>query len=373
MDKAFKQLFVFSISQLWGGEKIWLDYLARLDRSKITPVCVIFGKGELFSRIEQLNIKCYCLPSCRIRNIVQSAKNLVKLTAILKKDKFDAVNSLGVHLLTTLASGICKIPYILHIHTIHRLKAVDRWCLLRAGHIITVSNFSRKFIEGHGVPVQRIRVVHNGIDAKELEAKSAMTQVKQEFGLDKDTLLVCYSGRIVMWKNLELLIELIPRIKKGFNGRVKFLFIGEDPGGGQYKTTLLAMARRLGAEGDMFFTGRREDAVGLLKQIDIFAMPSLLEVCSMSILEAMALGKPVIALKIGGNPELLAEGSGILLEPQDKDGYAAAILELLNNAQKRQELGEAAKKRIALYFEIGSIVRKFEEALLWPLGKYNAA
>jgi glycosyltransferase involved in cell wall biosynthesis len=365
--EPIKSLFVFPISQIWGGENVWLKFLEKVDRRKISPYALVFGKGELSKRLKEIDVPCYILPSSRLRNIFSSLKNLLYMISFLKKEKFDVVNSLGVHLLTTLSTSFLNIPYILHIHTIHPLPLIDKWCVRKAKHIVTVSNFSKKFLTQYGVNPEYIKVIYNGVDVEELERKVKGTDLRKELGLDKDTKIVCYIGRIVKWKNLDFFIRAIPEIKQSFSGKVKFLFVGETPKRDKepdYKDTLLKLAKELGVQNDIIFTGRRDDIVDILKNIDIFAIPSYLEVCSMSILEAMSFGKPVIAMRKGGNPELITESTGILVEPEDLVGFAKATVELLINEEKREKMGEASYKRARNFFHISNNVKELENVIL---------
>lgn len=365
MEKPIKALFIFPLTQVWGGEKIWLEYLRRINRSRVDPQCMVFGRGELLDKLDELHINYYCLPLTRIRNIISYVKSFLKMVTILENEKFDVVNSLGVHFLSSLATSFLHIPYIIHIHTIHALPFVDRWCLRRARHIITVSNFSKQFLTRYGVPERYVAVVHNGIDTKELEVKAHGKDIREELRLDNDALLVCYAGRIVRWKNLALFIQAIPEVKARYAGKVKFLFMGETPGKNaekqDYKDSLMKLAKGLQVSDDVIFMGKRADVAHIVKQIDIFAIPSLLEVCSMSILEAMALTKPVVAMKAGGNPELVTQETGILVEPGDSKGFAAAIATLMNNPEKRNNLGWAGARRIKEFFEIEESVKRIED------------
>jgi glycosyltransferase involved in cell wall biosynthesis len=293
----------------------------------------------------------------------------------LKRGKFAVVNSLGVHLLTTLSATILNIPYVLHIHTIHLLPLIDRWCLRKARHIVTVSNFSKEFLFRYGVKAENIEVVYNGIDIEELEKKIRGIDLRRELGLDEDTQIVCYAGRIVKWKNLEMLIRVIARVKEDYKGKIKFLFVGDTPkrdiGEPDYKDTLLKLARELGVEDDVIFTGRRKDMADVLKNIDIFAIPSLLEVCSMSILEAMAMGKPVVAMREGGNPELVTEENGILVEPEDEYGLAEAIVRLLRDKEERLNMGLSGRQRVRNFFSIEHNKGKLQETIRCISEKYS--
>jgi glycosyltransferase involved in cell wall biosynthesis len=248
------------------------------------------------------------------------------------------------------------------------LPLIDKWCLGRAKIIITVSNFSKEFLVGYGVKPEYIKVIYNGIDIKELEKKAKDTDIKEELHLDKDTQIVCYAGRIVKWKNLEMLIQAIPEVKVGYPGKAKFLFVGETPKIKEkemdYNDTLLKLAQQLNVRDEVIFTGRRDDIASILKRIDIFAISSYLEVCSMSILEAMAIGKPIVAIRSGGNPELITKETGILVEPGDIDSFARAIIDLLEDEGKKVRMGNAAKNEIEVFFNIENNVNRLEEIMI---------
>jgi len=362
MKKPIKTLFVFPANQVWGGEEVWLKFLARVDRNKISPFALIFDKGELLKRIEKLDVPYQILSAARIRNIFAYLRNLFLVLGFLKREKFAVVNSLGVHLLTTLSTTILNIPYALHIHTIHPLPLIDRWCLRKARHIVTVSNFSKEFLIRYGVKAENIEVVYNGIDIEDLEKKIRGINLRKELGLDKDTQIVCYIGRIVKWKNLETFIRVIPKVKENYQGKVKFLFVGDTPKKDirepDYKDNLLRLAAELKVQDDVIFTGRREDIPNILKNIDIFVLPSHLETFPMSILEAMAMARLVVAIRVGGVPELVAKDTGILVEPGDLTGFANAIVGLLKDKEKRQRLGEAGMMRVKRCFSIEDNIEK---------------
>lgn len=377
MRKPIKALFVFPISQVWGGEEVWLEFLARVDRGKISPFAVIFGKGNLLKRLEKIGVPYYLMPAARIRNVFGSLRNLLLMIRFLRKEGFAIVNSLGIHLLSSLSTLILNIPYILHIHTIHPLPLIDRWCLRKARHIVTVSNFSKEFLLGYGVKPDYIEVIYNGIDVVELEKKAKGLNLRQDLGLGRDTQIVCYIGRIVKWKNLEMLVRAIPKVKQDYQGVVKFLFVGDTPKrsfkDADYKDTLLESAKEIGVQDDIIFTGRREDEdiVDILKNIDVFVIPSLLEVCPMSLLEAMAAEKPVVAVRVGGVPELATEDTGILVEPGDVDGFAKAIVSLLKDKGRRQRIGQTGRRRIKEFFDIKNNIEKLEDTIECLSEKYN--
>jgi len=367
MQKPHKILFVFPTAQVWGGEVIWLEFLERADRNKVDPVCLVFGEGQLLEKLHQLGIKYHQFKKARIRNPIAYCYNFFNTVKLLREENFYSVSSLGVHLSTSLATYFVKVPYILHIHTIHRLPLIDRWCLRRAKHIVTASHYSEQFLQNYRIRPERIQMIYNGIDINELYSKFKHTSLRKELNLQEDVALVCYVGRIVKWKNLEFLIKAIPQIKTNYGKKVKFLFVGKMPKivskRHDYKNDLVKLADALKVKEEVIFTGRREDVADILNEIDIFVMPSLLEVCSMAILEAMALKKAVVAMNAGGNPELITQGSGILVEPADMQGFVNQIVKLLGDRIARQSLGEAAFKRVKQVFDIDDNIKKMQDAI----------
>ena len=108
------------------------------------------------------------------------------------------------------------------------------------------------------------------------------------------------------------------------------------------------------------FTGQRDDVRRLMSAMDVITLPSRYEACSMAILEAMALGKPVVATRAGGNPELIDDGvTGLLIE-RTPDALAHAIIRLLSDSRSREEMGEAARARAHASFSASVMVSQIE-------------
>ncbi|HQP91664.1 MAG TPA: glycosyltransferase family 4 protein [Candidatus Omnitrophota bacterium] len=366
MKRRIKVLFVFPVAQVWGGESVWLKFLSRLNRDKYEAVCLIFGHGDLVDRIKRLGFKCFNLEKRKLRNLYWTVVNFFKIINILKREGFDSIHALGVHFLSFSASLLLDIPFCFHIHTVHPLPFLDRWCLRRARYIATSSNFSKKFLIGYGVKEPVVDVIPNGIDPQAIRNADPKISIRREYALGEMP-VICYIGRIVPWKNLEILIRTIPVIKEGYDGPFKVLMIGNAPRLKSkekgYDAHLLNLARHLGCEDDVIFCGRREDVPSILKEIDIFVMPSLIEVCSMSILEAMCLKKPVVAMRSGGNEEMLTVG-GVLVDPASSHiGLAQAIAGLLRDRQKRERLPDLSLDRVEGFYSLSKNYKTFDRLI----------
>jgi glycosyltransferase involved in cell wall biosynthesis len=108
--------------------------------------------------------------------------------------------------------------------------------------------------------------------------------------------------------------------------------------------------------------GERNDIPEILRSLDIFVLPSKAEGISNTILEAMASGLPVIATRVGGNPELVLDGqTGCLVEKEDVEGLSLAMRDLVADNEKRRQLGEASLRRVLAEFSIDSMVDRYRQ------------
>src|SRR5437867_4020126 len=122
------------------------------------------------------------------------------------------------------------------------------------------------------------------------------------------------------------------------------------------------MAKRLGLEGRVVFTGVRSDVAGVLSQVAVSVLPSLSEGVSNTVLESMAAGVPVVATRVGGTPEAIEDGeTGLLVPPRNSAALAHAIGVLLENRQLATHLGQAGQQRVARDFQLERSVRETEK------------
>ena len=155
-------------------------------------------------------------------------------------------------------------------------------------------------------------------------------------------------------KRVEYFLEAAPLILRK-SGDVLFLVVGgefSDSENGRMEE-LKKIADKSGLGSHVIFTGFKRDVTGFLASFDISAHVTEREACSRAIIESMAAGKPVVAMDDGGNPELVESGvTGILVEPDDINGFAAAVLDLLNDDAKRIRMGQKARARAEELFDV---------------------
>jgi glycosyltransferase involved in cell wall biosynthesis len=196
----------------------------------------------------------------------------------------------------------------------------------------------------HGVLLDRVR-----------EFGARREQTRQELGIGPDDVLVATVANYVPKKDYPNLLEAA-RLVGARTPSVRFVAVGQGP----HEKEIHELRHRLRLDDRVLLTGYREDAVGVLAGADIFVLASRWEGLPVALMEAMALGLPVVATAVGGVPEAVGRGiEGLLVPPERPDLLADAIADLAGDAHRRKEMGEAARIR-GDGFDITRAVRRIE-------------
>lgn len=208
-----------------------------------------------------------------------------------------------------------------------------------------------------GYPGPEPVVIPNGVAVSPDD--SAARAARRELGLGEDQLLVVHVGNIRPGKGHELLIETAIQVVAQ-QPDVTIVSIGGEKTPGRLQE-LRETARRRGLNGVIRFLGERHDARSFIAASDVYVNPAAVEGLPVSILEAMALGRPVVATAVGGVPSLLeGSGGGLVVPSESPDQLARGILGLLADPLSRQRMGEAGAAAIAENYSLETMVRGFE-------------
>jgi glycosyltransferase involved in cell wall biosynthesis len=228
----------------------------------------------------------------------------------------------------------------------------------RSTAMVAVSQDLRRFIaEKVGTSEGRIGMICNGIDCKNYTRSEGLDSLRNELGISPGTLVVGTVGNLYPVKGYNFLLQAVSRVIREASN-VIFLIIGR----GRLKNELEQQAADLGINRQVKFLGFRSDVPRLLQLMDVFVMSSLSEGLSLSILEAMAAGKPVVATWVGGNPEIVQEGrTGFLVPSGDSDVLGSRILTLLKNRDLVKSLGDVGRKRVEENFSAERMAAQYQE------------
>jgi glycosyltransferase involved in cell wall biosynthesis len=235
----------------------------------------------------------------------------------------------------------------------------SRWLYTRAtDYIITTGESLRQtLVRYNDFPVDRIRSIPTGIDLTRFTPRRALSAIRQELGLERDSLLLTTVATLRSWKGHSYLLEAFATLKTSFP-HLSLLIVGDGP---QWES-LRAQVRKLKLI-DVHMVGRRRDVPEILAGSDLFALPSWAnEGIPQALLQAMAMGLPMISTPIGAIPEAVVDGeTGILVIPKSTTALADAIATALHDPAQRAALGRAARQRVQKRFSLEAMLDQMEQ------------
>jgi glycosyltransferase involved in cell wall biosynthesis len=288
-------------------------------------------------------------------------KAVVQIRKLLVTHNVDILHSHGykADLYAYAAAWPCRVPLLATSHnwtgktfSMRAYAALDRMVLRRFDEVIVVSDAVEGKLRRSGVAPNKISTIFNGVDLKHFHGAEAT--LRDEIA-PKGHGLIGFVGRLVQDKGGATLLRAAKRVLS-VQPKTKFVFVGEGPARLEWE----AIATQLGITEQVCFAGLRDDMPGIYASLDVVVLPSFLEALPMCLLEAMAAGKPVIATRVGAVPKLIqSEETGLLLEPADESGLAAAILRLLRDPDLARRLGENGRAHVALHFSASAMARSY--------------
>jgi glycosyltransferase involved in cell wall biosynthesis len=207
------------------------------------------------------------------------------------------------------------------------------------------------------LPEEKIEVIYNGMDFSPYQKSYNGNAFRKEIGIDNQTALV---GMIANFnfeiKGHQYFIEAAKRILEKVSN-VEFVFVGDGALRQQYEK----LSEDLGIRQKIQFLGRRNDIPVILSSLNVSVLCSTNEGFSNVILESMAAGKPVVATKVGGSPEMVTDGvTGYIVPPADSHSLANAVINLLNEPNKAEEMGKTGRKIANEKFTVEKMVKSYE-------------
>ena len=343
-------------ADLWAGAEVQLATTASylVERSDVSVTAILLNEGRLASKLRRLGIDVTVVDETRFG----AFGILASLTRFLRDNQIDLVHTHRYKdsVLGTIAAKLAGVPHV--IRTVHGLRepmtgwdhlkfrayeALDKLMLVCfADLVIAVSKRMAETLRDSGYRPTMVTHIHNGIDLRKVIARRRPEDVKRDLGIDARTILIGTVGRLSPVKGHASFLRAARLILEQQPG-ARFLIVG----GGPLEHELIASASQLQLDGACLFLGPRVDVYELMSAMDTFVLPSLDEGIPMAILEAMALGKPVVATAVGGLPEVVQHRvTGLLVAPGDERALADACLELARDREWAHSLGAQARRAV---------------------------
>jgi len=373
-QSPIKILYFLNSIARGGVEEHVLGLLKNIDKSKFEAILVCPQQlvDLLKKELEEIKVKYY---AGDIRKWT-SLWEVSKFIKILRVEKPDIVNAhlFGATKFAAPIAKFCRVPVV--IETAHLREAwrkglkkayfVDRFFYRYVDRIIAVSNAVKNYlVSTKKLEAAKITVIHNGVDLRRFRLLRPERDGTRNDTQKKFTIGVI--GRLEPQKGHIYLLEAVALLN-GKLANIEFQVIGE----GSLTDSLKLKVKDLKLEDTVKFIGFKNDIVSVLRELDAVILPSLFEGFPLTVLEAGAMGKAVIATNVDGTPEAIINNrTGVLVPPADNQALKAAISLFLDNHDMVVELGLNAYNHITANFSLAKQIEKTEQNYLIKMEKHS--
>ena len=369
-----KILFISNSARLYGAERALLTLLKKLDRRKFTPVVILPEDGPLRGELAALSIDVGIMPLFWWTETPRQLypwrepfrKRCEKLSKLIEEEKIDIVHTNTTVIAEgAVAASLSGRPHVWHLHEVLEshtdiklalpLKQAYEFIGLASDYVVAVSKTLASSVSA-SIPPEITKVIYNGVEEIKAGAKS---EIRKELGISEGTLLVSAAGPVIGVKGYENFIEAAG-LAAGKKPDVFFVITGSVEDRELY-ARLESSVKRLGLESKVRFLGYRDDLRAILEEVDIHVVSSLSESFSLTAVEAMAAGVPVVSTRCGGPEELIEDGvNGVLVPVNEPQALADAIVKLSESPSVRRAMGKNGQERFSRYFTAQACADSFE-------------
>ncbi len=250
-----------------------------------------------------------------------------------------------------------------HVHTKHGIYSVSsrglwryRWMRAGVDAFVAVSHESQEQLARYAsLPVEQVRIVRNGVDVAEFRPSLLRDSLRAEMHIPSEQRIVVNVARLCPEKDVASLLHAFRQIRVSVPTAVLWL-VGDGP----ERQRLEALAGDLRVAESVMFMGMRADIPSLLAVADLFCLSSMSEGMPMAVLEAMACGLPVVATDVGDVSRALLPGPcGGVVPPRNPSSLAAACVDVLQDAERRGQMGSRARSRAVEGFSLGVMASEY--------------
>jgi sugar transferase (PEP-CTERM/EpsH1 system associated) len=349
--------------EIGGLEMMVVNFLQRLDRSRFSPVVCCFDTlGDLTAQVADRGIPVHLVQ----RRPGVDLGYIFTLAAFIRRTR---PQILHLHNPTaffygTLAGKLARVPCI--VYTEHGRDFSSGWKTRLANRVlgklvdrvVAVADYGKRYLaEEEGIAAAKITTIHNGIDAARFAQDYDVDAIRSELGLTPDQPVIGIVARLDPIKNHALLIRAMARLAKQRADAV-LLIIGDGP----LRQELHSLRDELELAGQIRFLGARSDVPELLSALDLFVLCSKSEGLSLTLAEASAAARPIVATDVGGNSEVVEDGvSGVVIPSDDIEALVAALLKIVSDPELGRKMGRAGRERFERQFTLEGMVAAYQE------------
>lgn len=381
-----KILYLHSSNELYGADRSLLRMASLVDRNVFQPYVIlpndISYEGLLSRALSEKKIpvmemslgvlrRKYFSPFGLLRILGQTLSSSVRMSRYLRSEGFSLVHSNTTAVMSGgVAARLAGVPHVWHVREIiQQPKWLNTFFAhslnLFATRVVAVSGpVKENLVRTQPGLADKTVVIHNGIDPSAYDRVSGeeISELRQSWGANQGSVVIGMVGRISSWKGQAFFLNAAAELVKNYPG-IRIVLVGGDVPGESRLAELTQLVQQLGMKDHVCVDDFRLDIPCVLSSFDIFVLPSTRpDPFPTVVLEAMAVGKPVVATRHGGAIEQVADGaSGFLVSPQDPGEMAAALARLVESPELRLKMGEAGRKRLLEHFRVEQHIRAVED------------
>lgn len=372
---------VYLIRKTSGGMQTHINgLLSELDRSKYEPFVISPKTPKLFSFLDKAGI---AYSEIDMADSISPKADFVAARLVAKQLRRFRPQILHIHgnkaaMIGWLATRLWPVRHV--ITTVHNFpsnldpasrhhamaKQTNRIVFNGAKRLIAVSTELKRCLEKDiGINARKITVIPNGIDIARWEAyrNTDCLDVSRSLGLPDDAILIGVVGRLVPFKGHRVLLKSMRQVI-GSHPNAYLLVVGDGP----LREKLEEQVKELGISQNVRFLGFIDEPGRYMAALDLFVLPSVNEPFGIVLLEAMAMGLPVVSTRAGGVPDIIEDGvTGLLAEPGDEKSLASAIEKVLDDKKLRKSLAQNGEREVCDRFTVKAMADKtfgvYEELL----------
>ncbi|MFY0255811.1 glycosyltransferase family 4 protein [Chitinophaga sp. 30R24] len=363
--KRIRVLETIRQGKIGGGESHVLDLVASLDKQLFELVVLSFTDGPMITALEEMGIPAHVIHTEKAFDL----RVWKKVKQFIRNQQIDIVHVHGTRANTNVlwAARTLGLPVVYTIHgwSFHeglppitrRLRiAVEKFITRQTQVNICVSESNRQTGIKAFHTFNSI-VVRNGINLDKFNAAAIYPDLRAAYGIPADKVLICFIARMTLQKDPVTMIKAFAAAWQQAP-KLQLLMIGD----GELKTAAMSAAATLGVEEQVIFGGFRQDIPAILQAADIYCLPSLWEGFPIGVLEAMAMGKAIIATDVDGTKEAVTDGvNGCLVPMGCPEKLAAAMVKLATDPALRKQLQGNAQAAVKEHFHVADMTARIAE------------
>lgn len=383
IQQSLSVLLLGSQMAVGGAQRILAmqaDWLQR--KGHRVTIVFFYDKEQLYSDWQArfpstvITLDAWRPDAAWLRNFFYLARGVLRLFRLLLRERISVFESFTHHsnLIGLPIAWLARVPVRIATHHgrvkmspgLERIHGLIVNCGLASCLVAVSGGIRRRAVYAEGISPQRVTVIHNGIEPPSFKTQPthAGNKMRDELQVTCGGHLVLAVGRLAEPKGHIYLLQAVPHILARFPKAI-FAIAGDGP----LREALHEEAHKLGIERTMRFLGTRSDVTELQSAADVFVLPSISEGLPLALLEAMAMGLPVVATELEELDNVVVNGvTGFLVPTENPDSLAKTIIHLLENKGLRACIGAAAKELVESKYSSNRMCEQYENLFLQQLG-----